>query len=167
MSTGAIVAIVVVALILLALVMWLSSRSRNRKHEVRRAEAREIRRDAEVRGAEADKMEAEADERAARARREEAVAREQAARAAEHQDEAEERHARAHEIDPDTRGKYEPGSGRERAAAPAATDAAAPTPRTDEHAGEEHDERRFVRDGDREDPDVVREERIPGDRPER
>ncbi len=73
-------------------------------------------------------MEAEADERAARARREEAVAREQAARAAEHQDEAEERHARAHEIDPDTRGNYEPGSGRERAAAPAATDAARADP---------------------------------------
>ena len=175
MSTGAIIAIVVVALILLALAMWLGSRSRNRRHEIRRTEAHEIRREAEVRGAEADQMQAEADERAARARREEAAAREQAARAEERHGEAEERHARAHDIDPDTRGDYEPGSGREReGGAAGATESGGvrdertiaddePTPRSDV----EYEERRFVREGDPEDPDVVREERTRDTGPDR
>jgi F0F1-type ATP synthase membrane subunit b/b' len=108
MSAGAIIAIVIGALIVLALVMWLGKRSRDRAHETRRHEAREIRREAEVRGAEADQLGAEADERAARARREEAEARQQAVRAEEQRVEAEHEHARAHDIDPDTKGDYEP-----------------------------------------------------------
>jgi F0F1-type ATP synthase membrane subunit b/b' len=112
MSTGAIIAIVIAAVIVLALVMWLGKRSRDRAHETRRHEAREIRREAEVHGAEADQLKAEADERAARARREEAEARQQAVRAEEQRREAEHRHARAHDIDPDTKGDYDPSDER-------------------------------------------------------
>ena len=108
MSTGAIIAIVIGVLILLALIVWVSRRSRAARHESRRHEAREIRREAEVRTAEADQMSAEAEERAARARREEAEARQQAARAEEHRREADEHHARAHNVDPDTKGDYVP-----------------------------------------------------------
>jgi F0F1-type ATP synthase membrane subunit b/b' len=108
MSTGAIIAIVIGVLILLALVVWVSSRrSRTARLESRRHEAREIRREAEVRTAEADKMSAEAEERAARARREDAEARAHAARAEEHRRDAETHHARAHDVDPDTKGDYE------------------------------------------------------------
>ena len=62
MSTGAIIAIVIGVLILLALVVWISRRGRAAKLESRRHEAREIRREAEVRSAEADQMSAEAEE---------------------------------------------------------------------------------------------------------
>ena len=116
MSTGAIIAIVIVVLIVLALVMWLGKRSRDAKLDSRRHEAREIRSTAEVRSAEADKMRAEADERAARARREEAHAREQAVRAEDQRREAEAHHARAHELDPDARGDYDPDQDRTTAA---------------------------------------------------
>ena len=54
MSTGAIIAIVIGVLIVLALLLWLSQRGRAAKLESRRHEAREIRREAEVRSAEAD-----------------------------------------------------------------------------------------------------------------
>lgn len=140
MDAGAIIAIVIGVLIVLALVMWLSKRSRDRRHETRRHEAREIRREAELRSAEADELGAEAEERAARARREEAQARQEAARAEEHRQEAEVRHAEAHEVDPDTKGDYEPGT-----AAPGET--------------------RFTREGRPDpDPDVVREEQRRVDR---
>ena len=54
MSAGAIIAIVIGVLIVLALVMWLSRQEPHRQARVRRHEAREIRREAEVRTAEAD-----------------------------------------------------------------------------------------------------------------
>jgi FtsZ-interacting cell division protein ZipA len=146
MSAGAIIAIVIGVLIVLALVLWLGKRSRDRQHETRRHEAREIRREAEVRTAEADEMSAEAEERAARARREEAQARQEATRAEEHRRDAEERHARAHDIDPDTKGDYEPGT------------AERTTVRDDEYDAATG-ERRFTREGEPDrDPEVVREE---------
>jgi FtsZ-interacting cell division protein ZipA len=111
MSTGAIIAIVIGVLILLALAVWLIRRNRAARMESRRHEAREIRHEAEIRTAEADETSAAAEERAARARREEAEARAQAARAEEQRREAEARHARAHEVDPDAKGDYDPDRG--------------------------------------------------------
>jgi FtsZ-interacting cell division protein ZipA len=179
-DTGVIIAIVVVALIVLALLFLLGRRGRERRHETRRHEAREIRREAEVRTAEADEMKAEADERAARARREDAAARQQVAQAQEREAEAEAQHARAHDVDPDTKGDYEPGSHREREpeiAPPTAggtdreytdgyddrSDLGAERPA----GGDDYEERRVVREGDPNDPDAVREERIREQRPER
>jgi hypothetical protein len=101
MDAGVIVAIVVAALILVALLVWLGRRGRERRLEGRRHEAREIRREAEVSRAQADQTRAEAEERAARARREEAAAREQAAHAEARQREAHDRHLEAANIDPD------------------------------------------------------------------
>ena len=48
MSTGAIIAIVIGVLILLALLWFLGRKGRERKLEARRGEAREIRREAET-----------------------------------------------------------------------------------------------------------------------
>jgi hypothetical protein len=96
-----IVVIVVAALILLALFMLLGKKSRDKRHETRRAEAREIRREAELGRAEADKTRAEADAQAAEARRQEALARERAHEARERHDEARERHLEAARKDPD------------------------------------------------------------------
>ena len=66
MSTGAIIAIVVGALILLALLWFVARAGRERRLDTRRDEAREIRREAEVGSAQADKSRAEADAQAAR-----------------------------------------------------------------------------------------------------
>jgi FtsZ-interacting cell division protein ZipA len=171
MSTGAIIAIVIGVLIVLALVMWLAKRGREAKLESRRHEAREIRRDAEVRTAEADEMSAEADERAARARREEAQARQQAARADEQRREADAHHERAHDLDPDTKGDFVPdrdrsttgAAGTDRTAGTTSPDDAQydrPEGTTDAEADrtvhEVHEERTTA-DPDR-DPEVVREE---------
>jgi FtsZ-interacting cell division protein ZipA len=148
MSTGAIIAIVIGVLILLALIVWVSRRSRTKRLESRRHEAREIRSEAEVRTAEADKMSAEAEERAARARREDAEARAQAARAEEQRREAESHHARAHDLDPDTKGDYEPDRDRTAAATPGDAQYERPTGTTtpaadpDATVREEHDEER-------------------------
>jgi hypothetical protein len=101
MDAGVIVVIVVAALIVLALLVWLGRRGRERRLDTRRHEAREIRREAEVGRAQADQTRAEAEERAARARREEATAREQAALAEERQREARDRHLEAARVDPD------------------------------------------------------------------
>jgi hypothetical protein len=101
MDTGVIIAIVVGVLILLGL-LWLLARSgRNRRHEARRVEAREIRREAEVGTAQADRTRAEADAQAAEARRQDALARERAASADEQRRDARERHIAAAEKDPD------------------------------------------------------------------
>jgi hypothetical protein len=101
MDTGVIIAIVVGVLILLG-VLWLVARAgRSRRHEARRAEAREIRRDAEVGTAKADRMRAEADAQTAEARRQEALARERSAGADEQHREARERHIEAARKDPD------------------------------------------------------------------
>jgi hypothetical protein len=104
MDTGVIIAIVIGALLVLALVMLLGRKGRERKLETKRGEAREIRRDAQVTEAQADRTRAEADERAAKARREEAAARETAAEAERHEEAAAERHAQADEHDPDVKG---------------------------------------------------------------
>ena len=115
MSTGAIVAIVIGALILIALLVLMARRGRERKMENMRVEAQEHRSQARVRARTADREQAEADEAAARAKKARAVAEEQAAQArrAETEAEAKEDHAhhertqaeqlhgRATEIDPD------------------------------------------------------------------
>jgi FtsZ-interacting cell division protein ZipA len=102
MSTGLIIAIVIVALIVLAALLIVGRKGRQKRHETRRGEAREIRREAEVSRAHADHSRAEADERAARARREEAGARRHAAEADARAHEARERHLDAARRDPDT-----------------------------------------------------------------
>ena len=101
MSTGAIIAIIIGVLILLALLWLLGRKSRERRLETRRVEAREIRREAEVGRAQADKTRAEADAQAAEARRQEAAARERSASAEEQHREARERHIEAARKDPD------------------------------------------------------------------
>jgi F0F1-type ATP synthase membrane subunit b/b' len=101
MSTGAIIAIIIGALILLALLWFVGSAARNRRLETRRDQAREIRREAEVGRAQADRTGAEAEAQAAEARRQEALARERAATAEEQQREARERHIEAAKKDPD------------------------------------------------------------------
>ena len=101
MSTGAIIAIVVAALIVLAILWLVGRRSRERRLDNRRHEAGEIRREAEVGRAQADRTKAEADGRAARARREEATAREQSVVAEDQQREARDRHLEAAALDPD------------------------------------------------------------------
>jgi F0F1-type ATP synthase membrane subunit b/b' len=101
MDTGVIIAIVVGALILLALLWLLGRKGRERRHETRREEAREIRREAEVGRAEADRTRAEAEAQAAEAKRQDALARERAATADEQHAEARERHIEAAKKDPD------------------------------------------------------------------
>jgi hypothetical protein len=101
MDTGVIVAIVVAALILLALLWFLGRKGRERRHETRRVEAREIRREAELGSAQADRTRAEAEAQGAEARRQDALARERAASADEQHREARERHIEAAKKDPD------------------------------------------------------------------
>jgi FtsZ-interacting cell division protein ZipA len=101
MSTGAIIAIVIAALIVLAILWLVGRQARERRLDTRRDQAREIRREAEVGRAQADRTHAEADERAARARREEATAREQKAHAEAQQREARDQHMQAASVDPD------------------------------------------------------------------
>jgi len=101
MDTGVIVAIVVGALILLALLWFVGRAGRARRHDTRRVEAREIRREAEVGRAQADRTRAEADAQGAEARRQEAMARERSATADEQHREARERHVEAARKDPD------------------------------------------------------------------
>jgi hypothetical protein len=101
MDTGVIIAIVAGVLILLALLWLLARKGRERRHETRRAQAHEIRREAEVGRAQADKTRAEAEAQAAEARRQEALARERSAAAEEQHAEARERHIEAAKKDPD------------------------------------------------------------------
>jgi membrane protein involved in colicin uptake len=115
MSTGAIVAIVIGALILIGLLVLLARRGRERRFENLRTEAQEHRDQARVRARTAEREQADADEAAARAKKSRAVAEEQAAQArraeaeaeakAEHaqheRGHAEQLHGRAEEIDPD------------------------------------------------------------------
>ena len=111
MDAGVIVAIVVGVLILVALFALLGRKSRDRKLEANRHEAREIRREAEVSRAQADKTRAEADAQAAEARRQDALARERAAEADVQQREAHERHREADDLDPDVDGVTAHGYG--------------------------------------------------------
>jgi FtsZ-interacting cell division protein ZipA len=101
MSTGLIIAIVVIALILLALFFFAGRKGRERKLETRRHEAREIGREAEVHRARADRTRAEADTQASEARRQEALARERAAEADEQHRQARDRHIEAASRHPD------------------------------------------------------------------
>jgi hypothetical protein len=104
MDVGAIIAIAIAALLILAIVMWLGRRKRQERHETLRVEAHEHREQAALRNARADRAEAEAEERAARARREQAMAEEQAATARRERRFATETHAEAERIDPDSEG---------------------------------------------------------------
>jgi F0F1-type ATP synthase membrane subunit b/b' len=101
MSTGAIIAIIIGVLILLAVLWFLGRKGRERRLDTRRDQAREIRREAEVGRAQADKTRAEADAQAAEARRQEALARERSASAEDQRREARERHLEAAKKDPD------------------------------------------------------------------
>ena len=101
MDIGVIIAIVVVALILLALFVFMGRKGRERKLETRRHEAREIGREAEVHRAQADRTRAEADTQAAEARRQEALARERTAEADEQHRQARDRHIEAASHHPD------------------------------------------------------------------
>jgi hypothetical protein len=101
MSTGLIIGIVVVALILLALFWFVGRKGRERRLETRRHQAREIGREAELTRAEADRARAEADSQAAEARRQDALARERAAEAEEQHRAARERHIEAAKRHPD------------------------------------------------------------------
>ena len=78
MDAVVIVIIVVAALVLLAVLALVARRGRAKRHETRRGEAGQIRREAEVHDARAEGARAEADTSGARVRREEAAAREQA-----------------------------------------------------------------------------------------
>jgi hypothetical protein len=101
MDTGVIIAIVVAALILLAVLWFVGRKGRERRHETRRTEAREIRREAEVGGVQADKTRAEAEAQAAEAKRQDALARDRPASADEQRREARDRHIEAAKKDPD------------------------------------------------------------------
>jgi F0F1-type ATP synthase membrane subunit b/b' len=101
MDTGVIIAIIGAALILLAVLWFAGRKGREHRHETRRTEAREIRREAEVGRAQADKTRAEAEAQAAEAKRQDALSRERAASADEQHREARERHIEAAKKDPD------------------------------------------------------------------
>ena len=101
MDTGLIIALAVAALILLAALWFFGRKGRERRHETRRDQAREIRREADLGAAQADKTRAEADVQAAEAKRLDALARERAAEAEEQQGEDRERHIEAAKKDPD------------------------------------------------------------------
>jgi hypothetical protein len=115
MSTGAIVAIVVGALVLTAVVVLLARNARVRRMDSRREEADELRQEAQQRGlratreraaadeqsARAKQAQAEAEEKAAAARRESARAQERAQVADRERRFAAERHEQARDVDPD------------------------------------------------------------------
>jgi hypothetical protein len=115
MSTGAIVAIVIGAVLLIVLLAFLAKRGRERRFESMRLEAQEHRNEARIRERSAARDQAEADEAAARAKKARAIAEEQAAQARRAEAEAEAKaehaqherghveqlHERATEIDPD------------------------------------------------------------------
>ena len=101
MDTGAVIAIVVGALILLLLLAWALPRMRERKNEQLRSQAGEERYAARDRQLRADKAQAAADEKAARARREAAQAEERAREATHQREAAGEHMERARELDPD------------------------------------------------------------------
>ena len=126
MSTGAIVAIVIGALLLVALLVVLARRGRERRFENMRAEAQEHRNEARIRERGAKRDQAEADEAAARAKKARAIAEEQAAQAQRAEAEAEaksehaqhqrgqvdELHTRATEVDPDAESEEAETEGR-------------------------------------------------------
>lgn len=105
MDVGAIVVLVVVALIAIAVFSAMSRRRTARKHHELRREAHSHRQEARVRDARADRAAAEAEERAARAKREQAMAEEHAAAADRERRFAREKHEHAAALDPDHDGE--------------------------------------------------------------
>jgi FtsZ-interacting cell division protein ZipA len=115
MDTGAIIAIVVGAVLLIAIAVFVSRAARARKLEARRNEAGELRQEAMQRDLTAQRHRAAAEEKAAIADQAEAEARQQAAVAQRERAEASDRAAvaeregrlarehqeRAYEVDPD------------------------------------------------------------------
>lgn len=115
MSTGAIIAIVAGAIVLVAVLVLLTRAARGRRLESRREDAAELRQRAAARersaadaraaadeeSARAQRVRAEADEKAAQARRNEIAAQERAGDAERETLVAREHHDRAREIDPD------------------------------------------------------------------
>ena len=101
MSTGAIVAIGMGAVALIALFGMLSMVIRRRRLDSRREQATELRQEARSRELRAKQAQAEAEEKAATARRESAAAEERAQVADRERRFARERHSEAQSIDPD------------------------------------------------------------------
>ena len=115
MSTGAVIAIAIGALLLIALIVFVVTLGRRRRVDVRRDRAGEIRQEAEARelhasreratadeqAARASQLEAEAQEKAAAARRQSAEATERAEAAEGERRFARERHEEALSVDPD------------------------------------------------------------------
>jgi hypothetical protein len=115
MSTEAIIAVAVGAVVVIALVVFLAKLGRKRQLDTRREKAGELRQEAHTRGlraereraaadeqaARAKQAQAEAEERAATARRESAAAQERAQVADRERKFARERHQEARSIDPD------------------------------------------------------------------
>jgi len=115
MSTGAIIAIVVGAIILVALLAYTAAAMRRHRLEGRREEARGLHRQAQARSIQVEgqrasaeehaarsrRAQAEAEEKAAQARRDELVAQERAVEADRGAEAAREHHDRARAVDPD------------------------------------------------------------------
>ena len=101
MSAGAIIAIVIGAIVLIVLIALVVQRQRARRLDQRRGEAAELRDEARVRGTRAERERAAADEQAAAARRKAAEAEERALRAQREQAVAQEHEERARAVDPD------------------------------------------------------------------
>ena len=107
MSAGAIIAIVIVAVLIVAFFAVVWPRMNARRLEQRREAASDHRQEASVRDARARRQSAAADERAARARREAAQADEAAQRARSERAVAEEHAERARDLDPDLEDEHD------------------------------------------------------------
>jgi F0F1-type ATP synthase membrane subunit b/b' len=115
MSTGAIIAVIVGAVLVLALIWAIAHTAGQKRRAARREEARELRTQARSQSAQAEGARASADEQAAQARRSEAEAEELAAKARKDRAAAEQRameaerqseaarshHDQARQVDPD------------------------------------------------------------------
>ena len=118
MSAGAIIAIVIAAIVLIALLAVVLPRVRERNFERRRAQASDLRDEARQHEVRAQRDSAAAEEQAARARREAAEAQQRAERAAGARETAREHAEKARAVDPDV-DDGEDGSGRTDGAGPA------------------------------------------------
>jgi hypothetical protein len=148
MSTGAIIAIAIGAVLLVALLIFLARRGRERRFENMRMEAQEHRSEARIRERSAKRDQAEADEAAARAKKARAIAEEQAAQAQRAEAEAEAKaehaqherghveqlHERATEIDPDASDDDDQDGGRFGRFRRRDKDREATEPTSDQHA---------------------------------
>jgi hypothetical protein len=101
MDTGAIIAIVAGAVVLLLLVAWVLPRLNQRRDERLRGKADEERYQARDRELSAERTQAVADEKAARARQQAAQAEQNAREASRQRELAGEHHERARDLDPD------------------------------------------------------------------